>query len=632
MKQIALIILILFAENSFSQNEKNKIIDSLKTELSEAKEDTSKVNILNQLASNNFYGKPKLAVQYGEIALKLSSKIHWKKGMAIANNNLGISYWVDANYAESIKYFQKTLLYYQDLKNPNGISDTYNHLGLLHLEIENYRQAFIYLFKAYKINRQTKDKIATGYNLGSIAKTFHKIKNYEKALDYYIKSKEIYKTLPDKNGVGDCYNKIGKIYEDQKQYEKALEYYNKALNNFDESAKYYLSDSYLEIGRANYHLSLKPENNKAEKLKLSIQYLNKALVLFTEFGTFGKINECHQELHKAYRDNGNYRLSLEHFEKNIEIKDNILSYKNEVKLGELKNKKEIELRNKQIEIQKLKINNDSKKVYFLVFITFFIAILFILFFYLYIFKTSTNRLLIDKNREISNINKQKDKFFSIIAHDLRGPFSGFLGLTELLAEDINSMDKEDIEFAAVNMKSSAHNLNRLLDNLLEWSRMEQGLVPFTPKKYNLLKAVKESTATLQDTADKKNIIIETAINESLEIYADHHILQSVIRNILSNAIKFTPREGRIKIQAKKETNGTMISICDTGIGMDAKMLENIFQLDVKNNRKGTEDEPSSGLGLILCKEFIEKHRGKIWIESEVNKGSCFYFSFPHAIA
>jgi signal transduction histidine kinase len=153
---------------------------------------------------------------------------------------------------------------------------------------------------------------------------------------------------------------------------------------------------------------------------------------------------------------------------------------------------------------------------------------------------------------------------------------------------------------------------------------------FSKKKHNLHKAVKENATTVQDTADKK--IIETVINESLEIYADHHILQSVIRNILSNAIKFTPREGTIKIEGKQEANGTIISICDTGIGMDAKMLENIFQLDVKNNRKGTEDEPSSGLGLILCKEFTEKHGGKIWIESEVNKGSCFYFYFPHAIA
>jgi signal transduction histidine kinase len=137
----------------------------------------------------------------------------------------------------------------------------------------------------------------------------------------------------------------------------------------------------------------------------------------------------------------------------------------------------------------------------------------------------------------------------------------------------------------------------------------------------------ECTVTLQDASNKKEIHIEATIDKSLEIYADQHILQSVIRNILSNAVKFTPTGGSIKIQAKENSKNITISIADTGIGMNAKMLENIFQLDVKNNRKGTDDEPSSGLGLILCKEFIEKHGGKIWIESEVNKGSTFYFVF-----
>lgn len=617
---------------SFAQNEANKIIDSLNTELIKAKEDTSKVTILNQLTSNNFYQKPKIATEYGQKALNLATKIKWIKGMAIANSNLGISYWVDANYPESIKYFKKSLLCYQDLKDLKGTSDTYNHLGLLHVEVNNYNQAFIYFFKANEINKLTKDKIAISYNLSSIAKAFYEIKKYDKALKYYIKSKETYQLLYDKNGEGNCYNNIAKIYEDLQKYDKALEYYKKAVNSFDHYGKYYLTGSYLGIGRTNYYLSLKPENNKAEKLKLSIQYSKKALTLFTEFNTYGKINECNEVLHKAYRDSGNYKLALEHFEKYVEIKENILSYKNEAKIGELKTKKEIELRNKQIEIQDLKIKSDTRKLYLLLTLILAVAILLLLFLKLYLSKRKSNKLLLEKNQEIVNINKQKDRFFSIIAHDLRGPFSGFLGLTELLAEEIDSMDKEEIQFAAENMRTSAYSLSRLLDNLLEWSRMEQGLIPFSPKKHNLLQVVKECRTTLQNASDKKNILIENAIDKSLEIYADNHILHSVVRNILSNAVKFTPREGTIKIQAKEDAVNTIISISDTGIGMDAKMVENIFQLDVKNNRKGTDDEPSSGLGLILCKEFVEKHGGKIWIESEVNKGSAFYFSFPHAIA
>jgi signal transduction histidine kinase len=204
-------------------------------------------------------------------------------------------------------------------------------------------------------------------------------------------------------------------------------------------------------------------------------------------------------------------------------------------------------------------------------------------------------------------------------------------LTELLAEDINDMDKEDIQFAAVNMRSSANNLNRLLENLLEWSRMEQGLIPFNPQENILFPVVKECIATLEIAAQKKEIKIQNNIPEKTNIYADNNILHAVIRNILSNAVKFTPKGGKIVIESKENEKGTVISIEDSGIGMNAQILENLFQLDVKTNRMGTDDEPSSGLGLILCKEFIVKHGGQIWVESKENLGSTFYFNFPQAI-
>ncbi|HSD09270.1 tetratricopeptide repeat-containing sensor histidine kinase [Flavobacterium sp.] len=628
MKRLAIIILMLAVNSLFAQDEGIKLIDSLKIELTKAKADTTKVNILNQMTSGSYYERPKIAAVYGLQALLIATKINWEKGIATTASNLGICYWVDANFAASIKYFQKSLVYNEKIQDQQGIANALNHLGLLNLEIKKYNQAFNYFFKAYKVNQITKDKVAIGYNLGSIAKAFYQLKNYQKAIEYYSKAREIYQILFDKNGQGDCYNKIAKIYEDQKQYDKAIEYYEAALRNFDDRAKYFLTDSYLGMGRTYYNISLESQKNKAKNLDLSLQYLKKALNIFTEFGTFDKINECHEQLHKAYKDSGNYKLALEHFEKFVDIKESILSYKNEAKIGEMRSQKLIELRNKQIEIQKLKIKSDSRKLYLLVTITFATVILLVLFLNLYVSKKKSNILLLEKNEEISNINRQKDKFFSIIAHDLRGPFSGFLGLTELLVEDIDMMDKEDIQFTAINMRSSAYSLSGLLDNLLEWSRMEQGLIQFQPKYHNLSNIIKECTTTLRDASNKKDIIIENSIDNALEIYADRNIVQSVFRNILSNAIKFTPKEGAIKIKAKEDADNTIISISDTGIGMNAKMVTNAFQLDTKINRKGTEDEPSSGLGLILCKEFIEKHDGKIWIESEENKGTTFHLSFP----
>ncbi|QKJ62969.1 tetratricopeptide repeat protein [Flavobacterium sp. M31R6] len=615
-------------QTSSKQQQYSQSIDSLKESLGKATEDTTRINILNRLTSSYFYTNPKEGIPYGERALKLATKINWKKGIALAYNNLGVCQWVLTDYNKAINYFDLSLSKYKELNDQTGISEAYNNLGLVYVEIKKHNQAFKYFDKAFEINKKTGNKISMVYNLNNIASAYYNEKNYRKAFEYYTKSKDLNLSMYDLNGLGYCYSKIGQIYSDQKRYEESLDYFKKALNSYDKSQTYNIGNNYIGMGIVYYKMALVNSSNKKELLAQSAQSLNNAAYLFTQKGILDRLSICYLELYKTKKEQGDFTEALNYFEKHNTIKDSLFSNESQNKLTNLQSKREIDLRDKQIEIQKLKINSDYRKVYLLVTITITIAILFILFFWLYIIKRNTNELLLNKNEEISNINKQKDKFFSIIAHDLRGPFNGFLGLTELLAEEIDDMDNEEIQFAAINMRSSANNLNRLLENLLEWSRMEQGLIPFSPQESNLVKVIKECVEPLQDAANKKAITIETIINQNLKIFADHHILQSVIRNILSNALKFTPKKGKIKIYAQEDLKNTIISIVDSGIGMDIKMIENIFQLDVKTNRRGTDDEPSAGLGLILCKEFVEKHRGKIWVESEEGKGSTFNFSFP----
>lgn len=615
-------------QTSSKQKQYSQSIESLKESLEKVTEDTTRINILNRLTSSYFYTNPKEGIPYGERALKLATKLNWKKGIALAYNNLGVCQWVLTDYNKAIHYFDLSLSKYEELNNQTGISEAYNNLGLVYVEIKKHNQAFKYFYKAFEINKKTGNKISMVYNLNNIASAYYNQKKYEKALEYYTKSKDLNLSMHDLNGLGYCYSKIGQIYSDQKRFAESLDYFKKALNSYDKSQTYNIGNNYIEMGITYYKMALVNSNNRKQLLTKSAQSLNNAVHLFTEKGIIDRLSICYLELYKTKKEQGNFIEALNYFEKHNTIKDSQFSNESQNKLTNLQSKREIDLRDKQIEIQKLKINSNYKKVYLLVTITISIAILFILFFWLYIIKRNTNELLLDKNEEISNINKQKDKFFSIIAHDLRGPFNGFLGLTELLAEEIDDMDKEEIQFAAINMRSSANNLNRLLENLLEWSRMEQGLIPFSPQESNLVEVIKECVESLQDAANKKFITIETIIDQNLKIFADHHILQSVIRNILSNAVKFTPKKGIIKIHALEDKKNTIIAIADSGIGMNNKMIENIFQLDVKTNRKGTDDEPSAGLGLILCKEFVEKHKGEIWVKSKEGKGSTFNFSFP----
>jgi PAS domain S-box-containing protein len=238
--------------------------------------------------------------------------------------------------------------------------------------------------------------------------------------------------------------------------------------------------------------------------------------------------------------------------------------------------------------------------------------------------------IMNMNKELIELNSEKDKFFSIIAHDLRGPFNGFLGLTNIFASELSKMNLEDIQKLALMMKNSANNLYQLLENLLEWSQMKRGLSVTNPKQFSLKKIICENILLLNEIASKKEITINSDIQGDLQVFADKYMIESAFRNILSNAIKFTDKGGIISVSAKLTAdNMAELSVSDNGIGMNKERMENLFRLDVNTNRKGTDGEASAGLGLLICKEFLEMNRGQLFLESEVGKGSTFRFTLPY---
>jgi signal transduction histidine kinase len=234
-----------------------------------------------------------------------------------------------------------------------------------------------------------------------------------------------------------------------------------------------------------------------------------------------------------------------------------------------------------------------------------------------------------QSRELQRLNATKDKFFSIIAHDLRGPFSGFLGLTQLLAEESPNYSPDHIQKIGILMNSSATNLFRLLENLLEWSSMQRGLIAIIRVDSDLLTIVRECCSILVESFKSKEVELIYDIPTGLIISADLNMLMTIIRNLTTNALKFSNRGGTITISATSNVDNIEISVKDTGIGMDPELVSQLFGIDTKTARRGTEGEPSCGLGLLLVKDFIGKHGGEIWVESEVGQGSVFTFAIPH---
>lgn len=232
------------------------------------------------------------------------------------------------------------------------------------------------------------------------------------------------------------------------------------------------------------------------------------------------------------------------------------------------------------------------------------------------------------SEELRLINQTKDKFFSIIAHDLKNPFVTILGFSDLLLSDFYELEDEEKLFYVREMKNSAELSHNLLQNLLQWSRSQTGRMEFNPQSLSLSYIIDEIIKLLHIAAEKKCIELRSDINSDLHVMADEDMLNTIIRNLLTNAIKFTQNEGKISISAEPYDKFIRVEVMDTGIGMDKRTLSNLFKIDTAHSRMGTADESGTGLGLILCKEFIDRHGGKIWVESVEGKGSKFIFLLP----
>ena len=242
---------------------------------------------------------------------------------------------------------------------------------------------------------------------------------------------------------------------------------------------------------------------------------------------------------------------------------------------------------------------------------------------------TAEQLSFQQNLKLKEINEDKDKFFSIIAHDLRSPFQGLLNISGMIADDVESFSKEELSELTKKMHDTTKNIVTLLKNLLEWSQIQQGTFILSPENFQLKKVAQEDIDSLNQMAFQKEININNKIPASLIVNADPKMVNSIFVNLLSNALKFTPRGGEITIDAIENTNKMIqISVKDTGIGMPLDIKNNLFRIEKNIKRRGTEGEESTGLGLLLCKEFVEKNGGTIRVESEENEGTNFIFTLP----
>lgn len=234
----------------------------------------------------------------------------------------------------------------------------------------------------------------------------------------------------------------------------------------------------------------------------------------------------------------------------------------------------------------------------------------------------------DNELRLIELNATKDKFFSIIAHDLKSPFNSIVGFSEYLIEQVKAKNYSKIDEITNIILNSSNRAMDLLSNLMAWSQLESGRMPFNPNNFDITILTDEVISLIRPNADQKSISIENKITLAPRVFGDKEMISTVLRNLLSNAIKFTESTGKITVLSTTEKSDLIVTISDNGIGISKERLEKIFTISENNSTPGTQKEKGTGLGLILCKEFIEKNNGRIWVESTPGIGTAFSFSLP----
>ncbi len=545
----------------------------------------------------------------------------------INDNNNALEYAIKA--ANIFIHFNNTL----------GLARVYTLIGTLHKNLNNNPLALEYYKRAYSLYLQNGNESNLSSAVNNLGIVYDELSDYQQALAFFTKSLEYAQMNNDKIGISTAYNNIGYINSKLKKYPEALESYFKSLNISRE-----INDIPSEMNTYNNIAWVYFHSNNINKAE---EYVNKAFVLIPLNQNILFTSETHEIYSKIRYIQGRYKEAFDHKAKFMELKDSLFNIDRNEKFMEMQvrfetaqKEKEIEILKKNDEIKNLTIQRQRN------FQMFWIALLVLLIatvgaiYYNLLSKKRTNALLFDKNKELEQANEKllksendlkelnttKDRFFSIIAHDLKNPFNALLGFSELLKLNIDNYTKEETKKQVEIIHESSQSLFKLLDNLLNWSRTQIGSIVYKPDLFPLHPLVTQEVELLEAAAERKNIKIVVRIGSHIMVFADNNIISIVIRNLINNAIKFSNPGGRILVNADEKDNMVEVAISDSGIGMEQNELNKLFRLDESFTSRGTADEEGTGLGLLLCKEFVEKNRGHIRATSEKGKGSTFFFT------
>ncbi|MDB5003009.1 MAG: hypothetical protein JWQ34_1234 [Mucilaginibacter sp.] len=561
------------------------------------------------------FGKMDLAKDHLTTALSIFEKINYQAGLVPANNTLGICLAKMGSYKEAAQHFLVSLKINQGKNDIHGLMQSYLKLGALNEQINNLDKALEYQQKALKLNEQLPPSSAEATILNNIGIVYAKKGQMKQALQYFLNAiKKADQHEPEQlamisGNVGDVYQQLGDA-------KKAFDYQFKALTiarklNLPEA------EATTLVNLASLKTKTKPDT--------SLILLNQALTITKTIHQHHVRLDVYAGLIDVYKQQKNYKAAAQTLEMRDALKDSLFTLKNSKDIaGLIANN---DLAHSKIKVQQLQISNAKSKfqtwIILAIAICTVIVLLIVILFYQ---KTKKlNKQLLLQQEELKGLNNFKDKLFSIISHDLRSPVATIVNLLSILEGEGDNT--EALKFIP---RLKQHSLSTLdvMDKLLIWGQTQLKGMTQNKTRFNVKDIIVQNLHLHKEIAEQKNILLIDNTPDELFIYADSSHVEFVIRNLLANAIKYTHTGGWVKIEASTGSpkDYTTISIKDNGIGVAKSLQDRIFEPD-NESMDGTDSEKGNSIGLMLCKEFIERNEGKIWVESELDNGTNFYVSF-----
>jgi len=646
-------------------------VDSLENILKSNLPDTARVRALTQVSAAYQFQDFAKSLSYSQQALKLADKVNHPDSKVLAFQNAAFLFTLSGDFSSALRYDNLSLELEIVSKDTVGISREYNNIGNDYYDLGEYDDAYFYFTQAYRMASAVKNSFRMLVALHNVGRVFKELGQYDQAMNHLKLAMKMSQEVDDKEGIAYAYDEIGDVLLRQNNYDSAYYYLAQALhhtrkldidvlqprilskmattylrkNNFSSALAFYDSAYALHVktnnryGVAEVELGRGVVLTREGRYDAAIQKIESSLKTAHEMNARVLEIRCYNQLASLWEMKGDYKKSLAYYKQFKLLEDTLFSQEMQGKLLRDQIRFETEARDSKIaalsQVQDSQRNELKKQEFVRNILVVVMALSGIILITVYRSgqrRRKINMLLLQhqedmekRSEELERLNQVKDKFFSIISHDLRSPINALAGLLDLI--DRGAIKPEEMHKHTQELKVRFNHTRTLLNNLLDWTLLQMDKLNLQATRINLHKIVEENIQLLNSVQGKHIHMINEVPHDAVG-FADSNTINLVIRNLMTNAIKFTMDGGEVIIAAKAKGFEWIISVKDNGIGMKPEVLNILFDKTAPYTTRGTANEKGTGLGLILCKEFVEKNGGKIWVESEEGKGSMFWFTVP----